>query len=153
MARPEDFAPSLRDNVLSLPCPRFARAPFTERRPLDGHRVALVSSAGLMPRGAPPFAPGEGGYRAIDDTTSDGDVLMSHVSANFDRTGFQQDLEVVLPRGGLRELARKGVIAAAATTHYSFMGATEPESMESGARELAGRLQERQVTAAVLVPV
>jgi D-proline reductase (dithiol) PrdB len=39
------------------------------------------------------------------------DTLMSHVSINFDRAGFQRDLNVVYPMDRMRELAPEGVIA------------------------------------------
>ena len=47
---------------------------------------------------------------------------MSHVSVNFDRTGFQRDLNVVLPRDRLDELVASGKIGGVAPEHYSFMG-------------------------------
>jgi hypothetical protein len=39
---------------------------------------------------------------------------MSHVSTNFDRTGFQMDINMVLPLDGLRERARFGIIGSIA---------------------------------------
>ena len=53
---------------------------------------------------------------------------MSHISTNFDRTGFQQDINVVFPVDRLRELAARGTIGSVADFHYSFMGATAPEA-------------------------
>jgi D-proline reductase (dithiol) PrdB len=46
---------------------------------------------------------------------------MSHVSVNFDRTGFQQDLKVIFPLDRLRELAVEGSIGSVAAFHYSFL--------------------------------
>ena len=51
---------------------------------------------------------------------------MSHISVNFDRSGFQQDLNVVFPVERLREMAADGEIGSVAD---SFMGATDPEQM------------------------
>ena len=153
MARTEDLPSSMRENLMALPCPRFEDAPFIGRRSLDTQSVALISSAGIAHRNDPPFAPGAYDYREIDERTPDADILMSHVSVNFDRTGFQQDLEVVLPRQRLRDMADDGVIGSAAASHYSFMGATDPALMEPSARELATELKHRQITAAVLLPV
>jgi D-proline reductase (dithiol) PrdB len=78
---------------------------------------------------------------------------MTHISTNFDRTGFQQDWNVVFPLDRLRELAATGVIGSVADYHYSFMGAAAPADMESHARKLAGLLQGDQADTALLVPV
>lgn len=78
---------------------------------------------------------------------------MSHVSTNFDRTGFQQDWNVIFPLDRLQELATKGIIRSVAAYHYSFMGATDPAEMESSARNLAMLLKGDQVDSALLVPV
>jgi D-proline reductase (dithiol) PrdB len=80
-------------------------------------------------------------------------LLISHISINFDRTGFQEDWNVVFPLHRLNELAAEGAIGSVATTHYSFMGATDPVQMEPHARELAGRLKQDSVDAAILPPV
>jgi D-proline reductase (dithiol) PrdB len=78
---------------------------------------------------------------------------MSHVSTNFDRTGFQQDLNVILPIDRLREMAGRGEIGSVADFHYSFMGATEPEKMELTVRKLASLIKKDNVNAVLLVPV
>ncbi len=78
---------------------------------------------------------------------------MSHVSLNFDRTGFQQDLNVIFPIDRLNEMAAAGEIASVAQFHYSFMGATDPERMEDAAREMAGHLKADNVNVVLLVPV
>ncbi len=49
---------------------------------------------------------------------------MSHISVNFDRTGFQEDLNVAFPLERLRELHKDGVVGSIADLHYSFMGAS-----------------------------
>jgi D-proline reductase (dithiol) PrdB len=78
---------------------------------------------------------------------------MTHLSTNFDRTGFQQDWNVVFPLDRLRELAGDGTIGSVADYHYSFMGAADPAEMENAARKLAGFLKGDRVDAAFLVPV
>ena len=81
-------------------------------------------------------------------------VLMSHVSVNYDRSGFQSDWNVVFPLERLKELARDKVVGAAAAFHYSFMGAIAPITLYEGkARELAGLLKQDQVDAVLLTPV
>ncbi len=78
---------------------------------------------------------------------------MTHISTNFDRTGFQRDWNVVFPLDRLNELALEGKIGSAAAYHYSFMGATDPAAMEPSARNLAVLLKGDRVDAALLVPV
>ena len=78
---------------------------------------------------------------------------MSHISVNFDRTAFQQDLNVTFPRKHLADMDEEGLIGSVASNHYSFMGATDPRDMEDDARHLAGVLKADQVDAVVLLPV
>jgi D-proline reductase (dithiol) PrdB len=94
-----------------------------------------------------------GDYRVIPGTIKARDLVMTHVSTNFDRTGFQQDWNVVFPLERLRELAAEGIIGSVAAYHYSFMGATDPTEMEPAARNLAVLLKGDEVDAALLVPV
>jgi len=121
--------------------------------PLRERRVALVSTAGVHLRSDRPFGLGAGDYRIIPGDTKANDLVMSHISANFDRTGFQQDWNVVFPLDRLRELADQGVIGSLAVYHYSFMGGTKPERMENEARSLAGILRNDGVNAVLLLPV
>jgi D-proline reductase (dithiol) PrdB len=78
---------------------------------------------------------------------------MSHISTNFDRTGFQQDWNVVFPLDRLRELVASGKVGSLAQFHYSFMGATDPVALEPRARELAHIMKTEGVDAALLIPV
>jgi D-proline reductase (dithiol) PrdB len=48
---------------------------------------------------------GDASYRLIPGDLDMNQVVMSHISTNFDRSGFQQDANVVLPIERLRELA------------------------------------------------
>ena len=82
-----------------------------------------------------------------------GALTMSHVSTNFDRSGFYQDVNTSFPIDRLRELARDGVIGSVAGRHFSFMGATPPTVMEPIARDLAKVLKADNVDAVALVPV
>ena len=78
---------------------------------------------------------------------------MSHLSINFDRTGFQQDVNVVFPIDRLHELVRDGMIGSAADYHYAFMGAAPIRQLEPRARQLAGLLKRDRVDAVLLTPV
>jgi D-proline reductase (dithiol) PrdB len=104
-------------------------------------------------RGENPFRGRDPDYRAIPAKTRAEDLLCSHISINFDRTGFQEDWNVVFPLDRLNELAVEGTIGSVADRHYSFMGATDPVQMEPYARELAGWLKQDAVDTAILPPV
>ena len=116
-------------------------------------KVAIISTAGLHRRADSPFVPGAGDYRVIPDDADMDDLMMSHVSTNFDRTGFFQDVNTSFPIDRLHELVEEGVVGSAASRQYSFMGATPPTAMEPVARDLAGLLKQDQVDAVLLVPV
>ena len=133
----------------------FEGNPWVSGPPLAQRRVAVISTAGLHRRDDHPFAPGAAAtdYRVIAGDTPAADLVMSHLSINYDRTGFQQDLNVVLPLDRLRELAAAGVIGSVAAYHYSFMGAAPIRQLEPRARQLAGLLKQDKVDAVLLSPV
>ena len=153
LTRLTDLPPDQAKRLAELECPDFETRPWVTGAALTRRRVAIVSSAGLVVRGENPFRGRDPDYRAIPSTVVAGDLLCSHISINFDRTGFQEDRNVVFPLDRLRELADKGAIGSVAQTHYSFMGATDPVQMEPHARELAGRLKQDAVDAVILPPV
>ena len=153
MARLDRMTEGEREHLLKLPCPTYESTPWTTGPPLNKRRVALISTAGIHKRDDRPFEMGATDYRIIPADTASDDLIMSHISANFDRTGFQQDWNVVFPIDRLRELVAKGVIQSIADYHYSFMGATDPQQMESTARSLAKIMKGDGVNAVLLVPV
>ncbi len=153
MARLDRMSEEERKHFLSLPCPTYEKIPWVCPPPLSNCRVAIISTAGLHRRGDRPFTPGAADYRVIPADTSSYDLVMSHISANFDRTGFQQDWNVVFPLERLRELVLAGVVGSLAEYHYSFMGATDPRDMEDTARSLAHIMKKDTVNAVLLVPV
>lgn len=153
MARLSDFDDLGRDYYEAMPMPTFAETPWTTAKPLSQSRVALISTAGLQRRGDRPFSVDSGDYRLLPGDTPAADLVMSHISTNFDRSGFQQDHNVVFPLDRLNELAAEGVIASVASIHYSFMGATHPAKMQRTAQQLAGLLKQDMVDAVLLVPV
>jgi D-proline reductase (dithiol) PrdB len=144
----------MRSYIAKAKLPAFDTQPCTSGPPLNRRRVALVSTAGLHRRDDRPFTldPWDC-YRIIPGDTTANDLIMSHISPNFDRSGFQQDWNVVFPLDRLRELSNEAAIGSVAGFHYSFMGANDPQSMEHSARKLAVRLHEDQVNALLLVPV
>ena len=98
------------------------------------------------------FEPGDN-YRVIPGNCASNELIMSHVSANFDRSGFQQDWNIVFPLDRLHELCDEGVIGSVAKFHYSFMGAMDPADLEQSTRKLAGLLKNDKVDGVLLVPV
>lgn len=153
MAQLDRMPEPMRSHLATLPCPTFETRPWMPGPPLSCRRVAIISTAGLHRRSDRPFEGMSGDYRVIPGDCNAKDLVMTHISTNFDRTGFQEDWNVVFPLDRLRELAADGVIGSVADYHYSFMGATDPADMEISARTLAGLLKGDRVDAALLVPV
>jgi D-proline reductase (dithiol) PrdB len=153
MARLEDIPEPTRTAVASIPCPRFDTTPFVAGPRLSERRVAIVSSAALIHRGDKPFPFGSGEFRAVPGTWSNDEILISHVSINFDRAGFPRDINVVYPIDRLRELAAEGVIGGVTSAHYTIMGSTDPAAMVESADGIAAALLADGCNAVVLAPV
>lgn len=153
MARLEDFDEISRGHLEHMEMPRFATTPWTRAKPAEQSRFAIISTAGLQRRGDRPFGVESADYRLLPGDLAAGDLVMSHISTNFDRTGFQEDHNVVFPIDRLKELAAAGTIGSVAAMHYAFMGATPPAKIEPAARRLAGLLKQDAVDAVLLVPV
>ncbi len=143
----------MRGTLVNQQMPDYDETPCAGGPPLNERRIAIVSTAGLQRRGDRPFAADAGDYRVIPGASTAGDIVMSHVSLEYDRTGFQQDLNVVFPIDRLKELAAEGVIGSVAEFHYSVMGATPPQEMEPAAHELSGMFKADAVDTVLLVPV
>ncbi len=153
MARIEDIPEPTRTAVDAIPCPAFDTTPFVAGPPLAQRRVAIVSSAALIRRGDTPFPFGSGEQRAVPSAWPTNEILISHVSINFDRAGFQRDINVVYPIDRLRDLAADGTIGSVADTHYTVMGSTDPAAMTASADAIAAALHADNVNAVVLAPV
>ena len=146
---PDDFQKEFRARVM----PEYGDAAFVKPPELKDCRVALISTAGVHRRGDRPFTHESGDYRIIEKDLAAEDFVMSHISTNFDRSGFQQDINVALPLDRLKELAEEGVIGSVADYHYAFMGATPPGKMKPNIEEISRTLKKDNVTAIVLCPV
>ena len=154
MVRLEQLTEPERKFHEELKLPTFDTHPWVERPPLNQRRVAIISTAGLHTRDDRPFAVNPGDfYRVVPGDIEANNLVMTHLSVNYDRTGFQQDWNVVFPIDRLRELTEEGVIGSTADFHYSFMGAHDPMGMEAEIRTVAGLLKGDKVDAALLVPV
>lgn len=153
MVRIEQYGEQERQHLLDLPCPTYDTSPFVTGVKVKESRVALISTAGLHKISDRPFGVGESAYRLIPGSSQANDLVMSHISTNFDRTGYQLDLNTVFPLDRLNEMAEAGSLGSVAEYHYSFMGATDPVQMEQEARSLASILKKDHVDAVLLVPV
>ena len=158
MVRLADLSDAEREGHLSrvATLPKFPAPALVKGPALAQRRVALITTAGLHLRADRPFDNGGAGidYRVIPGDVAPADLVMSHASVNFDRTGFQSDWNVVFPLDRLKELVREKTIGAIAAFHYSFMGAIpQITRYEPKARELAAILKADNVDAVLLSPV
>lgn len=146
---------AMRDLGKSLPVPEFETTAFTvPKKPLSESTVAIVTSAALHRQGEEGFNPADTRFKSIG--RADRDLVLGHWSPNFDRSGFQLDLNVVYPIDRLEELAADGVIGRVADTHYAFAG-NQPDTvsevrLDSGPA-CAKELLEAGVDVVVLTPV
>jgi len=154
MARLQAMPEPMRTHIAKTKLPSFDTRPWVSGPPLNQRRVAIISTAGLHRRDDRPFSfePGDH-YRIIPGDIPANDLIMSHVSTNFDRSGFQQDWNIAFPLDRLREFVDEGVLGSLADFHYSFMGALDPSDFEPSARKIADLLKKDSVNAALLVPV
>jgi D-proline reductase (dithiol) PrdB len=85
-----------------------APAPWITPKPLKDCTVAIISTAGLHRRTDVPFKVGAVDYRLIPGDADFGDLVVSHISTNFDRSAYQQDPNIWFPLDRLREMAADG---------------------------------------------
>jgi len=133
-------------------CGPPGETPVASGPALDQRRAAIISTAGLTHRGDRPFGMGAVDYRVVPTDAAD-DLVITHLSTNFDRTGFQQDMNVMFPLQRLQQMANAGEIGSVAEFHYTFMGASDPATMKESADQIAGLLKQDKVDAVLLVPV
>ena len=153
MVRLIDVPEPQRGILVKMPMPDIEEAPPAKGPSLSERRVAIVTTAGLTTRNDTRFGIGSSDYRVIPADVDADDLVMSHASINYDRSGFQQDLNVIFPIDRLKELADDGVIGSVADYHYSFMGAIDAVTLEPAAAQLAGILKKDAVDAVLLTPV
>ena len=95
-------------------------APWVTPKPLRDAKVAIVSTAGMHRRSDPPFNPGAVDYRLLPGDVDFADVVVSHISTNFDRSAFQEDPNIWFSLERLREMDAAGEIGGLARWHYSL---------------------------------
>jgi D-proline reductase (dithiol) PrdB len=152
MPRLDSLPPKFANALRNMRGPALKGEPWAEGPPLSERRIAIVTTSGLHRRNDRPFVMGSVDYRVLP-RTSTRELVSTHISPNFDRSGFAEDLNVVLPLDRLHELAKRGVIGSVADHHYSFMGAAQIEKLAPSAADLAGHLKADGVNGVLLVPV
>ena len=153
MARWEELPDYERDYLAGMKLPVFEETAWSPGGPVAERRVALISTAGIERRGDKPYPFFSGEFRVIPTDADSSELVMSHLSPNFDRTGFQQDVNVVLPLYRLRELEADGELGSVAKYHYAFMGGSRPEDMIAHVPELANLLRADNVDTVLMCPV
>jgi len=157
MVRWEDIHPneqaSLKERLTGRYKPPFEQTPWAEAPRLIDARVAIVTTAAIHRFDDRPFAGHEGDYRIIPGSIDYKDLAMSHSSTNFDRSAYQQDVNVCFPLDHLRTLSGLQEIGSVADCHYSFMGSTAPQRMEPAATEVSELLIGDNVNLVLLIPV
>lgn len=134
--------------------PEIPPGHWIDPRPVDQSTVAIISTAGMHRRHDERFKPGAVDYRIIPGDVDFADVVLSHISANFDRSAFQQDPNIMFPLDRLREMADDGEIGGVSNWHYSFMGAQpDPRRLEATGEEVGRLLAADGVDVALLIPV
>jgi D-proline reductase (dithiol) PrdB len=82
------------------------------------------------------------------------DVVVSHISTNFDRSAFQQGPNIWFALDRLREMEANGEIGGVSNWHYSFMGAQpNHEALAATGEEVGRLLAADEVDVALMVPV
>ncbi len=139
---------------------RIDPVPWTPlRKPLAQCRLALVSSAGFVAPGQPPFDESfRGGDPSFREIASDIDVSTLteyHRSESFDHSGLLKDPNLAFPIDRVRELAQAGRIGSVNRRHLSFMGSITATGRltTQTAPEAVKRLVQDQVDVALLLPV
>ena len=134
--------------------PEIEAGAWVVPKPLAESRVAIVSTAGMHRRTDAPFTLGAVDYRIVPGDARFDDMIVSHVSTNFDRSALQQDPNIAFPLDRLREMADAGEIGSVASWHYSFMGGMPmPTRFEEAGTEVGRLLAGDDVDVALLVPV
>ena len=129
----------------------FDNPAWTAPKEAINRRVSIVSTAAISKRGDKPFSWLANNHRVIEKDNLD--LVMTHVAVEYDRTAWQQDLNIILPIDRLEEMARDGEIDSVSKEHYSFIGSSDPMKMERSAKEVAERMKMDAVDTVFLVPV
>ena len=155
MVKLTDIPEYERNHLMSKLLPPLGELPWVvKNKPLSEKKVAIITTAGLNFREDHNFEFVDSSYRALPRDLAASDILMTHASVNYDRSGFQEDINVVFPVDRFKGLESEGVIGRLADVNYSFMGGGMlPDVYEASVRDLAKLLKADGVDAAFIVPV
>ena len=156
MVRLSDLHPNEAEHLRARAdaMPELKCAQWLTPRPLAESTVALVSTCGMHRRDDPPFTLGAGDYRMIPRGVDWADIIISHLSTNFDRSGLADDPNVAMPLDRLEDLAANDEIGAVSKWHYTFMGGhPQPLMFEEAGQEVGRHLARDGVDVALLVPI
>ena len=156
MPRLDQLSEIQRQSAVYFPCLENDTVPWLPwTKELSKSKVALVSSAGLHLRSDKPFGLGDPTYRVIPSDSNTADVIDSHTSIGWDRTGIYRDLNLAFPMDRLRELVDRKVIGSLSQDYYSFMGAQrDPRKIiEETGPQASESLHAQDVDLVFLVPV
>ena len=155
MADPADLPLKARLFLKTYPWRRIDPVPWAPlRRPLAEARIAVISSAGLVPPDQESFdndvRGGDWSYREVPDSIDVSTLVDAHRSRTYDHGGVRADPNLAFPLDRLREL---GVVRN--HRHFSFMGSiTAPGRLsKQSAPEVAEKLVADGVDAVLLVPI
>lgn len=136
---------------LDLPM-AFDSAPWTPfTKPLSEARIAVLTTGGIHLADQEPFnVDGDWSYREIPLDTPPEDFRVAHT--HYDTTGVAEDVDAVFAIHRLQELADAGIVGAAHSPTYSFMGYIYDVAglIEVSAPEVAQRLKDEEVDGAVI---
>lgn len=124
-------------------------------KPLSEARLALVTTGGFVPPGAPPFKTGKLGDPSYREIPVDIDLAETEIfHPHYDHQRARQDLNIIFPLPLCHRLVAQGIVGSLAPTHYSFMGYVPVTRALIGtyAPALANQLKEEEVDATLLVP-
>ena len=152
MVRWADIPESLKNNMKTRTSP-FKKTPWVEAPKLADARVAIITTAAIHRHDDRPFTGHEGDYRVIPGDVDYSELAMTHSSVNFDRSAYQQDVNVCFPLEHMRALVDSGEIGSVGDWHYSFMGSTVPFRMEPAAKEVSQLILADNINLVLLIPI
>src|SRR5579859_4554048 len=120
---------------------------------LGSARVALLTSAAVRHVDQPTFErTSDASYRAVPFDIDASQLRIDHRSPIG--SDARTDLEIVVPRHALAELAQQGIVGSIAPLFFSFVGGTEVQQQveQQLAPALASELQALGVDLAIMVP-
>ena len=154
MVRLTDLHPDDAAHMLAKRCPEVGEGRWVAPPPSARARVALLTTAGIHLKSDRSFSSADTSFRLFERELDLSEVRMSHTSVNFDRSGYQEDPNVVFPLDRFRELEQRGEIGSLADFHYAFMGAlSEPEAYAQDGKRVASAMLNEGVNVAFLTPV